>query len=177
MARASRPWNVMGRMPIPRHATTRPLSSSSPRLCAFALSLRLPSSLPEIRTPPRLRPYARGKPSVMGGKDPAQAGSRSAFDVARASRPWNVMGRMPMPPQATRRTFSSISLRLCASALAPSLFFPLASPYTPESEGLLGVVWPQSWGRLNTENTEQRPAASARRPIFKLGAGEVLVLL
>jgi hypothetical protein len=65
--RAGRPWNAMGRVPIPRHATTRPFSSSSPRLCAFALSLRLPSSLPEIRTPPRLRAYRRTDFALVGG--------------------------------------------------------------------------------------------------------------
>ena len=40
--RAGRPWNLMGRMPMPRHAATRPISSSSLRLCAFALRLSCP---------------------------------------------------------------------------------------------------------------------------------------
>ena len=36
--RAGRPWHVMDSMPMPRHATTGPFRSFSPRLCAFALS-------------------------------------------------------------------------------------------------------------------------------------------
>ena len=51
--RAGRPWNVMGRMPMPRHITTRPSFSSSLRLCAFALSSPPPLlSLPQLPTPP-----------------------------------------------------------------------------------------------------------------------------
>ena len=68
-----------------------------------------------------------GVPSVMPGKDPAHAGSRSAFDVARASRPWNVMGRMPVPRQATTRTFPSSSPRLCPAVAGLSWGRPAPS--------------------------------------------------
>jgi hypothetical protein len=56
----------------------------------------------------------------MRGKDPALEGSRTAFHVARASRPWNVMGRMPMRRHATTTPFSSSSPRLCVTSPFPS---------------------------------------------------------
>jgi hypothetical protein len=45
---------------MPRHAATRPFPSSSLRLCAFALSIRFPPSLPDTRTRRRVSGYVAG---------------------------------------------------------------------------------------------------------------------
>jgi len=42
---------------------------------------------------------------------PFQGEKKSCLDVARASRPWTITGKMPVPQQARRESFSSSSLR------------------------------------------------------------------
>ena len=44
--RAAQSWNVMGRMPMPRHVTTRPFSRSSLRLCPALAGLAPVSPVP-----------------------------------------------------------------------------------------------------------------------------------
>jgi hypothetical protein len=65
--RAGCPWNLMGRMPMPRLRTTVPFSPSSPRLCAALAGLAPLSPVPlcafaplrYLRLPffPPVRPY------------------------------------------------------------------------------------------------------------------------
>jgi hypothetical protein len=129
--RAAQSWNVMGRMPMPRHVTTRPFSRSSLRLCPALAGLPPLSPLPlcafaplrYIPLPffPPARPYT---PESEGLREflspPFRAASERAAKRRRPQR--GLLAKAQKPRKSTGRDAWPLS------ALARKNISPITSP-------------------------------------------------